>query len=86
MHGDQEMLIEIVHPGALDTRAQIEEDLTEMMEQLRKQLTRIRELRLKKIEEPGSTFFLLRIRLSLTGTAQIHSMASKMKFYKMLMS
>ena len=51
------MLTEIVHPGALDTRAQIEEDLTEMKEQLQKQLTRLRELRLKKLEEPGSTIF-----------------------------
>ena len=42
-----------MYPGALDSRTQIAEDLGEMREQLRKQLTRIRELRVKKVEEPG---------------------------------
>lgn len=52
------MLEEIVHPGALDSRAQIAEDLHEMKEQLRKQVARLRELRIKKVEEPGTLFFL----------------------------
>ena len=42
-----------MYPGALDSRTQIAEDLNEMREQLRKQLARIRELRVKKVEEPG---------------------------------
>lgn len=45
---------EIVHPGALDARTQIAEDLKEMREQLRKQVNRLRDLRVKKIEEPGT--------------------------------
>ncbi len=48
-----ELLEEIVHPGALESRGQIAEDLTEMREQLRKQVARVRELRVKKVEEPG---------------------------------
>ena len=44
---------DIIHPGALESKAQIDEDLNEMREQLRKQLIRIRELRIKKVEEPG---------------------------------
>lgn len=46
-------MTEIIHPGALDSRAQITDDVGEMREQLRKQLNRIRELRIKKIIEPG---------------------------------
>ena len=44
-----------MHPGALESRAQVAEDLGEMREQLRKQLARIRELRVKKVEEPGQS-------------------------------
>jgi hypothetical protein len=85
LHGVQEMLTEIVHPGALSSRTQIDEDLTEMREQLQKQLNRLRELRLKKIEEPGLQISSnLRLDLdSLQG--QNHSMAQKMRIYKMLM-
>ena len=43
-------------PGALESRAQIAEEINEMREQLRKQLSRIRELRIKKVEEPGTLF------------------------------
>lgn len=43
-------------PGALESRAQIAEEINEMREQLRKQLSRIRELRIKKVEEPGASF------------------------------
>ncbi|KAE9404784.1 IKI3-domain-containing protein [Gymnopus androsaceus JB14] len=39
-----------------DSRAQINEDLGEMKEQLRKQLNRIRELRVKKVEEPDEFY------------------------------
>lgn len=44
---------DIVYPAALGCKAQISEDLGEMREQLRKQLNRIRELRIRKVEEPG---------------------------------
>jgi elongator complex protein 1 len=53
LHNTPELLTEIIHPAALDSRTQIAEDLNEMREQLRKQLARIRELRIKKVEEPG---------------------------------
>ena len=42
-----------MHPASLQSRAQISEDLTEMREQLRKQVIRLRELRIRKVEEPG---------------------------------
>jgi len=48
-----ELLEDIVHPAALDSRAQIAEDISEMREQIRKQINRLRELRIKKAEEPG---------------------------------
>ncbi|GJE98183.1 IkappaB kinase complex IKAP component [Phanerochaete sordida] len=51
-----ELLEDIVFPGALETRAQIAEDLSEMRDQLRKQLSRIRELRVKKVEEPDAFY------------------------------
>ena len=49
---------EIVHPGALECRARIGEDIQEMSEQLQKQLARIRELRVRKGEEPGWCYLL----------------------------
>ncbi|KAL0568757.1 putative elongator complex protein 1 [Marasmius crinis-equi] len=51
-----ELVMEIIHPAALESRAQIAEDISEMREQLRKQLSRIRELRIKKIEEPDEFY------------------------------
>ncbi|ESK87867.1 pol ii transcription elongation factor [Moniliophthora roreri MCA 2997] len=51
-----ELLDEVIYPGALESRAQIAEDVTEMREQLRKQLNRIRELRIKKVEEPDEFY------------------------------
>ncbi|TFK65584.1 IkappaB kinase complex, IKAP component [Pluteus cervinus] len=50
------LLEEIIHPGALDSRAQIAEDLREMQEQLDKQRSRLRELRVKKVEEPDAFY------------------------------
>ncbi|KAJ3981419.1 IkappaB kinase complex IKAP component [Lentinula detonsa] len=47
---------DVIHPGALENKARIDEDLTEMKEQLRKQLSRIRELRVKKVEEPDEFY------------------------------
>ena len=49
----EELLEEIIHPGALECRARIAEELNEMKDQLRKQLNRVRELRVRKAEEPG---------------------------------
>jgi len=46
------LLEDIVDPAALEARAQISEDLTEMREQLQKQVARLRELRIKKVEQP----------------------------------
>ncbi|KAF5387234.1 hypothetical protein D9757_006815 [Collybiopsis confluens] len=48
----RELVQDVIHPGALESKTQIDEDLNEMKEQLRKQLNRIRELRVKKVEEP----------------------------------
>ncbi|KAH9985168.1 IKI3 family-domain-containing protein [Russula vinacea] len=51
-----ELLEEIIDPAVLEARSQIAEDLTEMREQLQKQVTRLRELRIKKAEEPGEFY------------------------------
>ncbi|KAF5365923.1 hypothetical protein D9758_006686 [Tetrapyrgos nigripes] len=51
-----ELVEEVIHPGALESRAQISEDLGEMKEQIRKQVNRIRELRVKKIEDPDEFY------------------------------
>lgn len=53
MRGKTELVEEIIFPSLLDSRAQITEDIQEMQSQLSKQTDRIRELRIKKIEEPG---------------------------------
>ncbi|KAJ6593195.1 Elongator complex protein 1 [Mycena capillaripes] len=52
----QTLLTDIIYPGALESRAQISENIDEMREQLRKQLQRIRELRIKKVEEPDAFY------------------------------
>lgn len=58
---------EIIHPGALETKSQLEEDLGEMKSQLSKQVARVRELRVKKVEQPGmGVVVLLLLRLILT--------------------
>jgi elongator complex protein 1 len=44
---------EIIYPGALETKSQLAEDLGEMKSQLSKQVARVRELRVKKVEQPG---------------------------------
>lgn len=49
-----ELLENVIHPAALDSKAQISEDLKEMNEQLDKQLSRLLELRIKRVEEPGN--------------------------------
>jgi elongator complex protein 1 len=49
-----ELLDDIVLPGALDCRAQIGDDINEMRDQLSKQVARLTELRIKKVEEPSA--------------------------------
>lgn len=44
---------EIIHPGALETKSQLDDDLGEIKSQLAKQSARIRELRVKKADQPG---------------------------------
>ncbi|KAJ2931513.1 hypothetical protein H1R20_g5611, partial [Candolleomyces eurysporus] len=56
LHKHPELLEEIVRPASLDSRAQIAEDINEMREQLRKQRNRIRELRIRKVEEPDAFY------------------------------
>ncbi|KAI5890064.1 IkappaB kinase complex, IKAP component [Schizophyllum commune H4-8] len=56
LHSRPELLEDIVHPGALESRAQIEDDIGEMREQIRKQVNRVRELRVKKVEEPDAFY------------------------------
>ncbi|TRM68918.1 IKI3 family-domain-containing protein [Schizophyllum amplum] len=56
LHSRPELLEDIVHPGALESRAQIGEDISEMREQIRKQVRRVRELRVKKTEEPDAFY------------------------------
>ena len=48
-----ELMEEIIYPGALETKSQLQEDLDEMKAQLSKQIARVLELRIKKVEQPG---------------------------------
>jgi hypothetical protein len=64
------MLTDIIYPSSLESRAQLEEDLNEMREQLRKQVHRLRELRIKKVEEPGTSL----LSIQMIGT---HSIAAR---------
>ncbi|PCH36634.1 IkappaB kinase complex IKAP component [Wolfiporia cocos MD-104 SS10] len=50
------LLIDLVHPGALECRAQIADEIGEMRDQLRKQVQRLRELKLRKVEEPDAFY------------------------------
>ncbi|EIW80500.1 pol II transcription elongation factor [Coniophora puteana RWD-64-598 SS2] len=50
------LLEDVVHPSALDSRSQLGEDITEMRDQLRKQVSRLKELRVKKAEEPDAFY------------------------------
>ncbi|KAK7691913.1 hypothetical protein QCA50_005318 [Cerrena zonata] len=56
LNSSAELVEEVVHPAALESRGQLSEDLGEMREQLRKQVQRLRELRIKKVEEPDSFY------------------------------
>ncbi|KAI1786336.1 IkappaB kinase complex IKAP component [Ganoderma leucocontextum] len=56
LHRRPELLEDIVHPGALECRGRIAEELSEMRDQLRKQVNRVRELRVRKVEEPDAFY------------------------------
>ncbi|KAA1476949.1 Elongator complex protein 1 [Dentipellis sp. KUC8613] len=56
LHSCSELIEDVVHPGALEARSQITEELGEMREQLRKQRQRVNELRIKKVEEPEAFY------------------------------
>ena len=62
LHEHNELLEEIIDPAVLEARTQIAEDLTEMREQLQRQIPRLRhEVRKneqKKAEEPGTPISL----------------------------
>ena len=51
-----ELINSIVHPGAIDLASQIGDDLEEMDEQLKKQYSRLQELRRAKFENPGKFY------------------------------
>jgi len=53
LFGLPELVTEIIYPAAFESRSQFAEDINDMREQLRKQVRRIQELRVKKVEEPG---------------------------------
>ena len=53
LHAIPELTEEIIHPGALETKSQLVEDLGEIKSQLSKQVARVQELRVKKVEQPG---------------------------------
>jgi len=56
LYSRPELLEEIVYPASLESRAQIAEEIGEMKDQLRKQVQRFTELRIKKVEEPDSFY------------------------------
>ncbi|KAH7928721.1 IkappaB kinase complex, IKAP component [Leucogyrophana mollusca] len=56
MYSTPQLLNEIVLPGALDSCSQLSDDINEMREQLHKQVARLTELRIKKVEEPDAFY------------------------------
>lgn len=62
-----ELVEEVIYPGALETKSKLAEELGEMKSQLSTQVARVRELRVKKVEQPGTEFstLILRQRTSL---------------------
>ncbi|KAF8885990.1 IKI3 family-domain-containing protein [Infundibulicybe gibba] len=56
LNAEADLLTEVIHPAALESRSQMSDDITEMREQLQKQISRIRELRIKKMEEPDAFY------------------------------
>ncbi|KAG1726875.1 pol II transcription elongation factor [Suillus paluster] len=58
LHAIPELVDQLLLPCALDCRSQIGDDINEMREQLRKQVARLTELRIKKVEEPDAFYNL----------------------------
>ncbi|KAG2158594.1 pol II transcription elongation factor [Suillus bovinus] len=56
LHAKPELIDQLLLPCALDCRTQIGEDINEMREQLRRQVARLTELRIKKVEEPDAFY------------------------------
>lgn len=79
LHRVPSLLEEIIYSATLDTRTQVAEDLDEMRAQLQKQVERLRELRIKKEEEPGNVYFYTQLSLhcSRTRLCQTPSMLLK---------
>jgi hypothetical protein len=80
LRGRPELFEEIINPAVLEARNQITEDLTEMREQFQKQVARLRELRIKKVEKPGTpsdSAFLACFRLA-EGTDVVPGQRSSM--------
>lgn len=71
-----ELFEDVIHPGALETRSQLADDVAEMRDQLHKQMARLQELRVKKAEEPGTPF----PRNPCFGIHADHNMTTKMSF------
>ncbi|KIJ66069.1 hypothetical protein HYDPIDRAFT_174791 [Hydnomerulius pinastri MD-312] len=56
LHSKPELLEDVILPGAFENRSQLAEDINEMREQLQKQVARLKELRIKKVEEPDAFY------------------------------
>src|SRR5688572_7820535 len=67
LSGMSELVEDIIYPASLESRARITEDIGEMREQIRKQRNRLKELRIKKEEEPGELGPKCHTELSLPG-------------------
>lgn len=80
IHSLPELVTEIIHPGALESSSQISEEINEMLAQLRKQVQRIQELRVRKLEEPGKFHSTARWSYNQTH-GQTRSMELKISIY-----
>ncbi|KAG0700203.1 pol II transcription elongation factor [Suillus ampliporus] len=58
LHAKPELVDQLLLPCALDCCSQIGDDINEMREQLHKQVARLTELRIKKVEEPDAFYNL----------------------------
>ncbi|KAF8132053.1 pol II transcription elongation factor [Boletus edulis] len=56
LHSTPELLEDVILPGALEIRSQLADDLTEIRDQLQKQIARLQELRIKKAEQPDAFY------------------------------
>ncbi|KLO09706.1 IkappaB kinase complex, IKAP component [Schizopora paradoxa] len=56
VHREAELIVDILHPAALESRHQFTEDIDEMKTQLGKQVQRIQELRVKQVKEPDAFY------------------------------